>query len=82
MTRPATRATLVVQVALLIERLSRDIQPQPPKAPPAKLQFRGDTRGLNLEQALYAAHRPPARYEFVREDEYFHRVEGLLRNLE
>jgi hypothetical protein len=75
-------ATLAVQIALLIERLSRNIQPAPLKAPPERLQFNSDTRGLNLEQALYAARKPPARYEFIREDEHFKRVERLLRNLE
>jgi NhaP-type Na+/H+ and K+/H+ antiporter len=82
MTRATPRVRLVFNVAFLIERLSRNIQGAPPKAPPARLRFNRDVRGLNLEQAVYAARQPPARYEFIREDEHFRRVERLLQNLE
>jgi hypothetical protein len=82
MAYPATRVTLAVQIALLIERLSRNIQPAPPKALPERLQFNSEVRGLDLEQALYAARKPPTGYEFIREDEHFKRVERLLRDLE
>jgi hypothetical protein len=73
---------LAFSVAVLIERLSRGARPAPPSAPPARLQFRGETRGLDLREALRAVPRPSKRHEFIREDEYFVRCEALLKALE
>jgi hypothetical protein len=78
----AHAAGLTLQVALLIERFSRKLQPAPPKLPPERLQFSHAVRGLDIDEALYAVHRPPAHYEFIREDAYFKRVEKLLGTLE
>lgn len=76
------RASLALSVAVLIERLSRTVRAVPPSAPPARLQFRGETRGLSIDEALRAVERPPERYEFIREDEYYRRCEALLQALE
>jgi hypothetical protein len=70
-----------LNIALLIERISRNFQAAPPASPPGRLQFSAAVRGLNLDQALHAVPNPP-RYEFIREDEYFARVERLLQSLE
>ena len=47
----------------------------------ARLQFSHTSRGLRLEQALYAAQRPPLRVEIIQQDVYFARVEALLDEL-
>ena len=78
----AHAAGLTLRVALLIERFSRNLQPTAPKLPPERLQFSHAVRGLNIDEALYAVQRPPAQYEFIREDAYFRRIEGLLGSLE
>jgi hypothetical protein len=78
----AHAAGLTLRIALLIERFSRNVQPNAPKLPPERLQFSHAVRGLNIDEALYAIHQPPAHYEFIREDAYFKRVEGLLGSLE
>lgn len=75
-------ASLAFSVALLIERLSRSVQPAPPSAPVGRHQYRAALIGLQLEQPLRAVERPPTQYEFIREDEYFTRVERLLGSLE
>ena len=75
-------ARLAFSVALLLERLSRNVQPAPPSVPLPRYQYRGRVTGLILEQPLRAVERPPTQYEFIREDEYYARVERLLGSLE
>ena len=55
--------------------------PRPPSTPVARLQFSQTSRGLRLEQALYAAQRPPRGVEIMQQDAYFARVEALLDEL-
>lgn len=75
-------ARLAFSVALLLERLSRSVQPAPPSVPLPRHQYRGGVADLILEQPLRALQRPPAQYEFIREDDYYARVERLLGSLE
>ena len=75
-------ARLAFSVALLLERLSKNVQPAPPSVPLPRHQYRGGVADLQLEQPLRAVGRPPKQYEFIREDEYFERVERLLGSLE
>ena len=75
-------ASLAFSVALLLERLSRSVQPAPPSAPIGRYQYRGGVADLQLEQPLRAVERPAKRVEFIREDEYYARVERLLGSLE
>jgi len=74
--------SLAFSVALLLERLSRSVQPAPPSVPLPRHQYRGGIADLQLGQPLRALQRPPAQYEFIIEDEYHARVERLLGSLE
>ena len=74
--------SLAFSVALLLERLSKNVQPAPPSVPLPRFSHRGGVADLQLEQPLRALQRPPRRYEFIREDEYHARVERLLGSLE
>jgi hypothetical protein len=69
---------LAVQLALVLERISRKFMPNAPSAPMPRFQFTNRVQGLSLEIPLYAAFKPPKDYEFMLEDEYFKRVESLL----
>ena len=75
------KTALAINVAFLIERFSRLIVPRPPSTPAARIQFLEGRMGLNLEQPLYAAQRPPAKVEFIRQDKYFLLVESVLSDL-
>lgn len=75
-------ARLAFSVALLLERLSRSVQPALPSAPIGRYQYRGCIADLQLEQPLRAVERSPTHFEFIREDEYYARVERLLGSLE
>ncbi len=75
-------SSLAFSVALLLERLSKNVQPAPKGVLLPRHQYRGGVTGLILEQPLRAIERPPTQYEFIREDEYFKRVERLLGSLE
>ena len=79
MARPSS---LAFSVALLLERLSKNVQPAPPSAPLPRFSHRGGVADLSIEQPLRALKHPPRRYEFIREDEYHARVERLLGSLE
>ena len=72
---------LAFGVALLLERLSRSVQPAPMSVPLPRHQYRARVVGLILEQPLRAVERPPTHFEFIREDEYYARVERLLGSL-
>ena len=75
-------ARLAGCVALLLERLSKNVQPAPPSVPLPRFSHRGGVADLRIEQPLRALKRPPRQYEFIREDEYHARVERLLGSLE
>ena len=75
-------ARLAFSVALLLERLSKNLQSAPPSVPLPRHQYRACVTGLILEQPLRAVKRPPTQYEFIRQDEYDARVERLLGSLE
>jgi hypothetical protein len=70
------KTALAVNVALLIERLSRFVQPRPPQTPIARLQFSTAKVGLALEQPLFATQPPKVR--ILVQDEYFVKVEQVL----
>lgn len=75
-----SRARLAaVRVALLLERLSRRLYPVPPRPPVTRDRRVALSRELALERPLHAARRPPKSYEFIPQDEFFERVECLLR---
>ena len=69
---------MAVQLAFLLEQVSKKFVPNAPSAPIARFQFTNAVNGLSLEIPLYAAFKPPKDYEFMLEDEYFRRVESLL----
>jgi len=75
-------ARLAFSVALLLERLSKNVQPAPKGVPLPRHQYRGSVADLRIEQPLRAVERPPTHFEFIREDEYFERVERLFGSLE
>jgi hypothetical protein len=69
---------LAVQLAFLLEQVSKKFVPNAPSVPMSRFQFTNRVQGLSLETPLYAAFKPPKDYEFMLEDEYFKRVEALL----
>ena len=72
---------LAVQLALLLEQISRKFVPNAPNAPMPRFQHTNRVQGLSLEMPLYAAFKPPKEYVFMLEDEYFERVEALLQKV-
>jgi hypothetical protein len=70
------KAALAINVAFLIERLSRLIVPRPPQTPIARLQFAPAKVGLTLEQPLFATQ--PPKVIILKQDAYFLEVERLL----
>jgi hypothetical protein len=69
---------LAVQLAFVLEQISRKFVPNAPNAPMPRFQFSNRVQNLSLEMPLYAAFKPPKDYVFMLEDEYFNRVESLL----
>ena len=81
--KAAFLAVLTLRIAFWLERVSRRFIAVIPHAPAAKFDLVASRRELSLEEAVYAARtsKPEAAgYEFVPEDEYFHRVERLLQH--
>jgi hypothetical protein len=72
---------LAVQLAFLLEQVSKKFVPNAPNAPMPRFQFSHSVQGLSLETPLYAAFKPPKDYVFMLEDEYFKRVESLLEQV-
>jgi hypothetical protein len=72
---------LAVQLAFLLEQVSKKFVPNVPNAPMPRFQFSNRTQVLNLEIPLYAAFKPPKEYVFMLEDDYFKRVESLLEQV-
>jgi hypothetical protein len=70
------KAALAINVALLIERLSRFVVPRPPHTPIARLQFATVQVGLALEQPLFATQSP--KVQILPQDGYFLEVERVL----
>jgi hypothetical protein len=73
------KAALAVNVAFLIERLSRLIVPRPPQTPMTRLQFVPAKVGLALEQPLFATQ--PPKVKILQQDAYFLEVEALLSEI-
>jgi hypothetical protein len=78
--KAAFLTVLTLRIAFWLERVSRRFVAVIPHAPAAKFDLVAAPRELRLEQALYAARKSAREYEFVPEDEYFRRVEGLLEH--
>ncbi len=76
--RPESRALLVVQFTLWLERVSRRFIVPQPKPPTVRFHQVNLVRTLPLEQPIYAARKPPREYVFIPEDEYFREVEHVL----
>jgi hypothetical protein len=72
------RFARALQLALVLERISRKFVPNAPSVPMPKFQHTSKVQDLTLEVPLYAAFKPPKEYVFMPEDEYFKRVEALL----
>jgi hypothetical protein len=72
---------LAVQLAFVLEQISRKFVPNAPNAPMPRFQFTNQVQALSLEMPLYAAFKPPKDYVFMLEDEYFNRVESLLEQV-
>jgi hypothetical protein len=79
--KAAFLAVLTLRIALWLERVSRRFIAVIPHAPAAKFDLVSARRELSLEQVLYAARKSAQEYEFVPEDEYFHRVEHFLERV-
>ena len=81
---PASLAIAAVQVAWLLERLSRGLSRRLFVAPTPLLPRQHhlqEARGLRLETPLRAALKPPREYVFIPEDEYYQDVERVLGSL-
>jgi hypothetical protein len=78
--KAAFLTVLTLRIAFWLERVSRRFVAVIPHAPAAKFDLVAVRREVRLEQALYAARKSAREYEFVPEDEYFRRVEGLLEH--
>ena len=80
--KAAFLAVLTLRIAFWLERVSRRFIAVIPHAPAAKFDLVASRRELSLEGAVYAARtsKSESAYEFVPEDEYFHRVERLLQH--
>jgi hypothetical protein len=72
---------LAVQLAFLLEQVSKKFVPNAPSAPISRIQFTNALHGLSLEVPLYAAFKPPKNYVFMLEDQYFEQVEALLEQV-
>jgi hypothetical protein len=70
------KTALAINVAFLIERLSRFVVPRPTQTPIARLQFTAAKVGLALEQPLFATQ--PPKVVILPQDGYFLAVEAVL----